>query len=218
MKITGINHLAFITPDMVTTIRFYRDLLGMELSAGIGHDGYRHYFFTAGDAQIAFFEYDGASPMKKKFHGVPTREPLGFDHVSFKIGSREELFALKDKLAAAAVEVTGAVDHGTIWSIYFFDPNNIPLEVSWDTVEIVQTPAMDEDDPLAIVAEGATAQPGIWPEVTTPTPPEAMTAWPGNGYTMRETFLKAGIGREKADYKALPEEQRTPKARPQAAE
>jgi hypothetical protein len=30
----------------------------------------------------------------------------------------------------AGIEVTGAVDHGIIWSIYFFDPNNIPLEAS----------------------------------------------------------------------------------------
>ena len=41
MSLQGINHLAFITDDMATTIRFYRDLLGMKLSAGIGHDGYR---------------------------------------------------------------------------------------------------------------------------------------------------------------------------------
>ncbi len=42
MLIRGINHLAFITDDMPKTIRFYRDLLGLELVAGIGHDGYRH--------------------------------------------------------------------------------------------------------------------------------------------------------------------------------
>ena len=34
---------------MEKTIRFYRDLLGMELVAGVGHDGYRHYFFQFGD-------------------------------------------------------------------------------------------------------------------------------------------------------------------------
>ncbi len=39
MLIRGINHLAFITDDMPKTIRFYRDLLGLELAAGIGHDG-----------------------------------------------------------------------------------------------------------------------------------------------------------------------------------
>ncbi len=210
MKLTGINHLAFITDDMEETIRFYRDLLGMELVAGIGHDGYRHYFFRLGQAQVAFFEYEGARPMVRKFHGVKTTEPLGFDHVSFTIGSREELFGLKDKLEAAGVEVTGAVDHGTMWSIYFFDPNIIPLEVSWDCVELLKTPAMDEEVPLAIVAEGAGPQPGIWPEVTEPTPLEEMTAHAGNGFTMRETFIAEGIARETDEYKALPEAERNP--------
>ncbi len=117
MLLTGINHLAFITDDLEKTIRFYRDLLGMELVAGVGHDGYRHYFFKFGDNQVAFFEYDGARPMQRKFHGTPTTEPLGFDHVSFTVGGRDDLFALKDKLEAAGFEVDGAVDHGTMWSI-----------------------------------------------------------------------------------------------------
>ena len=215
MRISGINHLAFITDDMEKTIRFYRDLLGMELLAGIGHEGYRHYFFNAGSAQVAFFEYEGAVPMKHKFHGKPTTEPLGFDHVSFTVQSREALFGLKDKLEAAGFEVTGAVDHGIIWSIYFFDPNNIPLEVSWDIMEILKTPAMDEVDPMAIVDEGAGPQPGVWPEVTDPTPPERMTAHPGNAYTMRETFVREGIGRLTEEYETIPEEQRAPQSRPE---
>jgi len=200
MLLTGINHLAFITADMEKTIRFYRDLLGMELESGIGHDGYRHYFFRCGDTQVAFFEYDGASPMVFKHHGSPTNLPLGFDHVSFTVASREDLFALKDKLEAAGVEVSDAVDHGTIWSIYWFDPNNIPLEASWDCMEILRPPAIEDVKPMAIAAEGAGPQPGHWPEVSRPTPPERMLAHGGNGYAMRESFLKAGTARLKADY------------------
>ncbi|WNK01514.1 VOC family protein [Thalassospiraceae bacterium LMO-JJ14] len=203
MKLTGINHLAFITPDMTGTIRFYRDLLGMELQAGIGHDGYRHYFFQCGNTQVAFFEYDGASVMEEKFHGSPTAKPLGFDHVSFTVASREELFAFKDKLEAAGLEVTGAIDHGTLWSIYFFDPNNIPLEITWDCLEILTPPAIEDDDPITIAAEGAQAQPGHWPDVSKPTLPSEMTARPGNGHAMRESFLKSGIARMKDDYAAV---------------
>jgi catechol 2,3-dioxygenase-like lactoylglutathione lyase family enzyme len=200
MLFTGINHLAFITADMQKTIRFYRDLLGMELESGIGHDGYRHYFFRCGGAQVAFFEYAGASPMVAKPHGSPTNLPLGFDHVSFTVASREDLFTLKDRLEAAGVEVSDAVDHGTIWSIYWFDPNNIPLEASWDCMEILQPPAIEDVKPMAIAAEGAGPQPGHWPEVTRPTPPERMVAHGGNGYAMRESFLKAGTARLKPDY------------------
>ena len=195
MQLTGINHLAFITDDMTKTVRFYRDLLGMELHAGIGHDGYRHYFFRCGNTQVAFFEYEGASVMERKFHGSKTAQPLGFDHVAFTVDSREALFGFKDKLEAAGFEVTGGVDHGTIWSIYFFDPNNIPLEASWDCMEILQSPAIEDDDPLPVAEEGAGPQAGHWPEVSQPTPSEEMVAHAGNGNRMRESFLKRGIAR-----------------------
>ena len=201
MQITGLNHLAFITDDLTRTIRFYRDLLGLKLWAGIGHGGYRHYFFQMGTGQIAFFEYAGAQPMRKtKFHGEPTREPIGFDHVALTVESKEDLFAVKDRLEAAGVEVHGAVDHGTTWSIYFFDPNNIPLEASWDCIDVVRPPAIEDEEPLSIAAEGADAQPGHWPEVIDPTPPERMVAHPGNGFVMRESFLRRGLARSKPDF------------------
>lgn len=54
----GINHLAFATGDMETTIRFWRDLLGMRLVAGIGKPGARHYFFALSETDmVAFFKW-----------------------------------------------------------------------------------------------------------------------------------------------------------------
>jgi len=201
MTLRCVNHLAFITNDIVKTVRFYRDLLGMQLTAGIGHDGYRHYFFRMGDqaSHVAFFEYEGAQPMNPKFPGNRTTEPIGFDHVSFTVDSREDLFALKDTLEAAGLDVHGAVDHGLFWSIYFFDPNGIPLEATWEMMEITKFPAIEDDDPLDIAAEGAEPQPGHWPEVTTPTPRAQMVAKSGNGLPMRESFLKQRIARYKND-------------------
>ena len=200
MYLKEINHLAFITEDIVKTIRYYRDLLGMRLTHGVGHDGFRHYFFKTGNNYIAFFEHAGARTMRRKFPGKPTSEPVGFDHVSISVASKEDLFALKDRLEAAGIEVHGAVDHGFGWSIYFFDNNNIPLEATWEFLELTKTPAMAEEQPLAIVAEGAEPQPGVWPEVSLPTPPERMVAHPGNGYVMRETFLKQGLARTTEDF------------------
>ena len=194
MALIGINHLAFITEDIVGTIRFYRDLLGMELVAGIGHDGYRHYFFRLGDGatQVAFFEYDGARPMARKFPGERTGAPLGFDHVSFTVESRDALFGLRDRLEAAGLAVHGAVDHGLFWSIYFYDPNNIPLEATWQFMDVVEAPAVVDDAPLDVVAEGSQPQPGHWPEVSEPTPDAEMTAHGGNGLPLREELLAQG--------------------------
>ena len=57
MGFNGVNHLAMATGDMDKTIRFWRDLLGMRLVAGLGEPGYRHYFFEISkDDLIAFFE------------------------------------------------------------------------------------------------------------------------------------------------------------------
>lgn len=101
---------------------------------------------------------------------------------------------LKDRLDALGFGVSGAVDHCTMWSIYFY-PNNIPLEACWDCMEILKASAIEGDDPLPMVAESAGPQPGYWPEVASPTPASRMFAHAGNGNAMRESLLKQGLTR-----------------------
>lgn len=186
----GINHLAFITRDLDTTIRFYRDLLGFPLFAGVGDARFKHYFFevTPRDS-IAFFAYDEATPMDIKPHGSPTRAPLGFDHVSVGVETKAELFTLMDKLVAQGIEVSGPVDHGFIWSIYFYDPNNIPLEVSWQNMDFIDPPALADEAPSTVALEGSQPQDGHWAPVTHPTPEEQWQAYPGAGYEIRTVAL-----------------------------
>lgn len=194
--INGIHHLAFITNDMDKTIRFYRDLLGFTLTAGLGNEEFKHYFFRISETDsIAFFSYDHATPMEYKFHGVPTDKPLGFDHVSLGVNTQADLFTIKDKAEAAGLEVTGPVDHGFIWSIYFFDPNMIPLEISWQNMEIVKPPVLADKDASAVAREGADPQPGHWPEVTHNTPPDEWSASPGAGFEIRPVALNENRGK-----------------------
>jgi len=102
VRFNGVNHLAMATGDMDRTIRFWRDLLGMRLVAGLGRPGYRHYFFQLSDTDlVAFFEWSGVKPMAKKDHGRPVSGPFIFDHVSFGLESEDELWELKDRLEAA---------------------------------------------------------------------------------------------------------------------
>ena len=136
MKFRGINHLAMVTNDMDKTIRFYRDVLGMELVGALGgtpeRKRYRHYFFETGpNSTIAFFEWPG---MVEEFHkpaGMPVQGRVQFDHISFDVESEDALLELQDKLTKAGVEVTEVVDHKFIHSIYFTDPNGIALEASF---------------------------------------------------------------------------------------
>ena len=172
------------TGDMDRTIRFWRDLLGMRLVAGVGHPGYRHYFFEISKNDlIAFFEWPGVKPVQEKDHGEPVTGPFVFDHVSFGVETEEDLWEMKDKLSAAGFSVSDMIDHGFIHSIYAFDPNGIPIEFSHNVegIDVRRTPRMGDSDPSAITLEGAEPRFEMWPTVKSPTPPGQRRVYPGAG-------------------------------------
>ncbi|MGC8603056.1 MAG: VOC family protein [Desulfomonilaceae bacterium] len=171
IKFTGINHLAMVTSNMDKTIRYWRDLLGFRLVAGLGAPGYRHYFFEISPTDlIAFFEWTGAEPALEKDHGAPVKGPIIFDHVSFGVENLDELWELHAKLSAAGFWVSEMVDHGFIYSIYSFDPNNIPVEFSYSVrgEEIRLRPRIVDKLPSEVTMEGTDPQPGKWTEPTLP--------------------------------------------------
>lgn len=184
IKFTGINHLAMATGDMDRTLRFWRDLLGMRLVAGLGRPGYRHYFLQISEQDlIAFFEWPDVQPVADKDHGRPVDGPFIFDHVSFGVEAEEDLWRLKDQLEAAGFWVSEVIDHGFIHSLYSFDPNGIPIEFSHNVPgrDIRSNPVMKDAAPSAVTREGAEPQPGHWPRVTRPTPLEERKVHPGAG-------------------------------------
>lgn len=188
-KYTGINHLAMATRDMDSTIRFWRDLLGMRIVAGLGRPGYRQYFFEISEHDmIAFFEWPEVDKALEKDHGVPVKGPFIFDHVSFEVQSEEDLWELKDRIEAAEIWVSVVINHGFIHSIYTFDPNNIPIEFSVTVagVDIRKHPKMRDKNPTAVAQEGSEPQPGHWPEQTKPTPHEDRMVYPGEGMILAE--------------------------------
>ncbi len=180
----GVNHLAMATGDMDGTIRFWRDLLGMRLVAGLGQPGYRHYFFQISDSDlIAFFEWQGVEPVSNKVHGLPVRGPFIFDHVSFGVDTEDDLWELKDKLEAAGFHVSDMIDHGFIHSIYAHDPNGIPLEFSQNVagIDIRKEPQVRDQAPSQITLEGAEPRPEKWPAVKTSTLASERVVYPGAG-------------------------------------
>ncbi|HBR16552.1 MAG: glyoxalase [Deltaproteobacteria bacterium RIFCSPLOWO2_12_FULL_43_16] len=184
MKFNGVNHLAMATGDMDKTIRFWRDLLGMRLVAGLGQPGYRHYFFEISQNDlIAFFEWPGVKSVPEKVHGLPVKGPFIFDHVSFGIETEDGLWELKDKLSAAGFSVSDVIDHGFIHSIYAYDPNGIPIEFSHNKegVDVRKNPAMKDTTPSAITGEGSEPHFDKWPSATMPTPKKERKVYPGAG-------------------------------------
>jgi catechol 2,3-dioxygenase-like lactoylglutathione lyase family enzyme len=186
----GINHLAMVTGDMDMTVRYWRDLLGMRLVAGLGRKGYRHYFFEISATDlIAFFEWPDVEKIPDKDHGVPVKGPVAFDHVSIGVNQISDLVEISKNLTAAGFWVSEMIDHGFIYSIYSFDPNHIPVEFSYNVpaVSIRKNPKMKDKHPSAITLEGSEPQPGKWPELPSNTETEdEWGVYPGEGRIISE--------------------------------
>ncbi|HEX2850581.1 MAG TPA: VOC family protein [Acidimicrobiales bacterium] len=157
----GVNHLALVTPDMDTTVRFYHGVLGMRLVASVMAGPMRHYFFEIGpENTLAFFEVKGAETFAAPA-GIPDRlRKAQFDHLSFNLPDEQALVDLQARLKEAGCEVTDVIDHGFVRSIYFTDPNGIALEASWWAIDATGRPAdygdqrlFGDPDPVPAVRE-----------------------------------------------------------------
>lgn len=188
IKYSGINHLAMVTKDMDATIRYWRDLLGMRLVAGLGERQYRHYFFEISEQDlIAFFEWPDVEMIDLKDHGVPVKGAAAFDHVAISVVDLDGLRSLRKKLFRAGFWVSEIIDHGFIHSIYSFDPNNIPVEFCCNIpgVDIRKRPKMEDRNPSDVTLEGAEPQPNQWETVDDATDLDE-TIYPGEGTVFRQ--------------------------------
>jgi catechol 2,3-dioxygenase-like lactoylglutathione lyase family enzyme len=131
----GIHHNAYRCRDAEETRAFYEDLLGLPLAAalaeerepGTGRDHpFVHIFFKLGDGNyIAFFDAP-TSAADTSFDLVH-----GFDrHVAFEAPDEAAMIGWRDTLNAAGVPCFGPIDHGFVRSVYFSDPNGLPLEIT----------------------------------------------------------------------------------------
>jgi len=145
---SGINHLALITADMDATVRFYHGVLGARLAATVGTPEFRHYFFEFGpQCTVAFFEYaDMTIEPFAKPAGVPDRRAPQFDHLALNLPDENALHDLRRRLAEADCEATDIIEHRSVHSIYFTDPNGIALEAScWVRDVTGRTTNYDDD-------------------------------------------------------------------------
>jgi len=180
-KYNGINHVAMATRDMDSTIRFWRDLLGMRLVGGYGKPGNRQYFFEVTESSlISFLEWPEVEPVTDKDPSSPVKGPFSLDHVSIEVEDDEELWRLKERLEAANVWVTEVIDHGFLHSIFSTDPNNVQIEFCSRIKRVnIAEMKMADSHPTSAALEGPEPQPDKWPPVKNATPPDERKIFPG---------------------------------------
>ena len=133
-----LHHVAYVTGDTAATVDFYTRVMGMEFVAAVLDDAlpstkepvpYFHSFFKMGSGEtMAFFEApDLPAPSPDSHPAYRT-----FRHLALGVASPAEVDAWKEWLVANGIDVIGPVDHGIIYSLYFFDPSGVRLELTVD--------------------------------------------------------------------------------------
>lgn len=131
-----VDHVGLACRDAAATRRFYEDILGLPLANTIVLDDpfrtdgakYCHFFFEMANGDyIAFFDHIA------EFKPSDFEAKSGFHlHFAFEVETDAQVQAFRSRLEDAGIE-TQFVDHGMYHSLYFRDPNDILLEITFKT-------------------------------------------------------------------------------------
>ncbi len=124
-KDTVVGHIHFTVRDLERALRFYRDLLGFEISARYGDSA---VFLSAG----GYHHHIGLNTWSGKGATPPPRGHTGMYHVAFLYPSRLELAKVLKKLIDAKYPLDGTADHGVSEAVYLADPDGNGVELYVD--------------------------------------------------------------------------------------
>lgn len=120
-----IGHIHLIVSDLEKSLKFYRDLLGFEITSTYGNSA---VFLSAGGYHhhIALNTWNGnkATP--------PPSGHTGLYHFGILYPNRRELAAVLKRLYEINYPIAGASDHGVTESIYLTDPDGNGVELYAD--------------------------------------------------------------------------------------
>ena len=120
-----IGHVHLKVADLDRALRFYRDVLGFELTQRYGTEaaflsagGYHHHI------GLNTWESEGGSP--------PPSNSTGLYHLAIAYPTRTELADALRRLKRAGIPLEGASDHGVSEALYLRDPDENGVELYWD--------------------------------------------------------------------------------------
>ena len=120
-----IGHVQLKVADLDRALRFYRDVLGFELTQRYGKEaaflsagGYHHHI------GLNTWDSEGGSP--------PPANSTGLYHLAIAYPTRAELADALRRLMHAGIQLDGASDHGVSEALYLRDPDGNGVELYWD--------------------------------------------------------------------------------------
>ena len=139
-----IGHVHLKVADLDRALRFYRDVLGFELTQRYGDQA---AFLSAG----GYHHHIGLNTWESAGGKPPPSGSTGLYHLAIAYPTRAELADALRRLMRAGIPLDGASDHGVSEALYLRDPDGNGVELYWDRPR-EQWPRTSTGD-LAMVTE-----------------------------------------------------------------
>jgi catechol 2,3-dioxygenase len=154
-----IGHVHLKVADLERALRFYRDVLGFELTQRFGDSA---AFLSAG----GYHHHIGLNTWESAGGRPPAVGTTGLYHLAILYPTRAELADALRRLMKARIPLEGASDHGVSEALYLRDPDDNGVELYCDRpqAEWPRTPEgglamftrpLDLDDLLKEASESA---------------------------------------------------------------
>ena len=125
---TRIGHVHLTVSELDRALRFYRDVLGFEVTSEYGRDG---VFLSAG----GYHHHIGLNTWAGRGAPPPAPGTTGLYHFAILYPDRKALAAALRRVLDAGVPLEGAADHGVSEAIYLRDPDGNGVELYRDRPE-----------------------------------------------------------------------------------
>ena len=119
-----IGHVHLKVADLDRAIRFYRDVLGFEITQRLAQAA----FLSAG----GYHHHIGLNTWESRGGRPPPSESTGLYHIAILYPSRAELADALRRLRKAGIALDGAADHGVSEALYLRDPDGNGVELYID--------------------------------------------------------------------------------------
>jgi lactoylglutathione lyase len=118
----GVHHAGLSVKDVAASKDFYTELFGWEV---VGENPGVSAFLTDGTTMITLWQ---------QAENEADIKTAGLHHLAFGVESLETLQVIEERLRERDVEIQfdGLGEYGRLAGLFFFDPNGIRVEVTWE--------------------------------------------------------------------------------------
>src|SRR3954464_6666952 len=119
-----IGHVHLKVADLERALKFYRDVLGFEVTQRFGEQA---AFLSAG----GYHHHIGLNTWESLGGKHPPHGTTGLYHLAIVYPTRAELADALRRLVEAGIPLEGAADHGVSEALYLKDPDGNGVELYW---------------------------------------------------------------------------------------